>query len=143
MSLHSAQGEAVLRRCEAAGLTVSVVRGEQLLVTPAAFLTDELRNELRQHKPALLKLLLPHVNGQGDLVIPFRCDPRFHYWRDGQSILDTLREIGAPDELVARHQWPDTSHLVEPMAAMRARWQALHDGTFAKDGKATKGKKRL
>ena len=36
----------------------------------------------------------------GELVIPFDADPRFHWWRPcGQSVFETLRELKAPDDV--------------------------------------------
>jgi len=36
----------------------------------------------------------PYINRYGDLVIPFGSDPKYHYWRGGQSIADTLKLLG-------------------------------------------------
>ncbi|HOO41320.1 MAG TPA: hypothetical protein PK653_07745 [Syntrophales bacterium] len=46
------------------------------------------------------KFSLPYISDAGDLVIPFDADPRFHYWKPcGQSIFETLRELGASKEV--------------------------------------------
>lgn len=29
----------------------------------------------------------------GGLVIPFGCDNRFHWWKGGQSVKDTIKEL--------------------------------------------------
>ena len=40
----------------------------------------------------------------GNLIIPFNSDPKYHYWkRCGQSIFATLREIGASEEVFQRY----------------------------------------
>lgn len=45
------------------------------------------------------KFTEPYIK-DGELVIPFDSDPRFHYWKKcGQSIFDTLRELKASDEV--------------------------------------------
>lgn len=48
----------------------------------------------------------PYLNDNQDLVIPFDCDPRYRYWAGGMSVVDTLREINAPPEVIARY-WRD------------------------------------
>lgn len=40
----------------------------------------------------------------GELIIPFDSDPRFHWWRPcGQSIFETLRELKASDEVWSKY----------------------------------------
>lgn len=31
------------------------------------------------------------------LLIPFDSDPKYHWWCDGQSVIETLRELGRED----------------------------------------------
>lgn len=45
----------------------------------------------------------PYFNNCGDLVIPHDCPPRFRYWQDGQSLMDTLVELGAGEEILNRY----------------------------------------
>lgn len=40
---------------------------------------------------------LPYVTDYGSLVIPFNSDVRYHYWKGGQSVCDTLKELGRCD----------------------------------------------
>src|SRR5262249_51851280 len=40
----------------------------------------------------------PHINEQGDLVIPLNCKPRIRHWSGGQSVVETLAELNAPLE---------------------------------------------
>ena len=35
----------------------------------------------------------PYINNRGNLVIPFSSPRKYHYWRGGQRLADTLREI--------------------------------------------------
>ncbi|MGH9428885.1 MAG: hypothetical protein ACRD2L_21580, partial [Terriglobia bacterium] len=74
--------------------------GDRLAVEPAGLLNDELRQEIRARKADLLHLLTrPHINAQGELIIPFGADPRYHYWTPGgQSLAKTLAELDAPPE---------------------------------------------
>lgn len=46
----------------------------------------------------------PFINGRGVLVIPSEAHPKYRWWTmDGQSILNTLDELGASDEVKARY----------------------------------------
>jgi len=35
----------------------------------------------------------PYINNLGNLVIPFSSPRKYHYWRGGQSLADTLKEL--------------------------------------------------
>lgn len=35
----------------------------------------------------------PFLDGDGDPVIPFNSDPKYHYWAGGQSLVTTLKEL--------------------------------------------------
>lgn len=48
----------------------------------------------------------PYINKSGTLVIPFNSDPKYHWWNGGQSIRDTLRELGASDEIIRKYKSP-------------------------------------
>jgi hypothetical protein len=93
---------ATLARCESAGLTITASPDGNLHVSPVSALTQELRADLRAYKPLIWRRLYPHLNEQGELVIPFGAPARFHWWQGGQSALDTSIEIGAPDEVLRR-----------------------------------------
>lgn len=46
----------------------------------------------------------PYIDAKGRLRIPFNADPRFHWWKQcGQSLLDTLRELKAPEDVVRKY----------------------------------------
>ncbi len=40
---------------------------------------------------------LPFITDFGVLVIPFNSDKKYHYWNGGQSVCDTLKELGRCD----------------------------------------------
>jgi hypothetical protein len=41
----------------------------------------------------------------GELFLPFTVHPRFRWWNhDGQSICQTLKEIGAPSEVIEKYR---------------------------------------
>jgi len=35
----------------------------------------------------------PYLTAGGDLVIPFDSDPKYHWWKGGQSVKQTLAEV--------------------------------------------------
>jgi hypothetical protein len=45
----------------------------------------------------------PYISGDCTLVIPFLSDPRYHWWSGGQSIHETLIEIGAKPDVIQRY----------------------------------------
>lgn len=46
----------------------------------------------------------PFINQAGELIIPPEAHPKYRYWlADSQSIFETLKEIGAPEEVVRRY----------------------------------------
>lgn len=45
----------------------------------------------------------PYIDGQGRLVIPLLAPVKYRWWQGGQSIQETLEEIGASDEIKARY----------------------------------------
>lgn len=48
---------------------------------------------------------LPYLDN-GILRIPFDSPQKYHWWNRGQSIKDTLRELGASDEILKRYKSP-------------------------------------
>lgn len=46
----------------------------------------------------------PFIDESGGLVLTFSSHPKYHWWTpDGQSIMDTLIEIGAPYEVAKKY----------------------------------------
>ena len=43
-------------------------------------------------------LPLPYLTPGGTLVIPFASDPKYHWWKGGQSVKQTLAEVKARAE---------------------------------------------
>lgn len=46
-----------------------------------------------QQKPDLIDKSAPHLLADGTLVIPFNSDPKYHWWKGGQSIAQTRAEV--------------------------------------------------
>ena len=86
------------------GFNLTPLPEGKLAVKPAEKLTDSLRELIRQHKAEVLGLLTrPYINDRGELIIPFNCDPRYHWWAGGQSVAQTLAELNAPPEVWRRY----------------------------------------
>lgn len=49
----------------------------------------------------------PYITSEGNLIIPFDADEKYHYWRGGQSLASTLLELDAPFEVWRRYTAPD------------------------------------
>ena len=45
----------------------------------------------------------PYINERSILVIPFTSDSKFHWWKGGQTIIETLRELKAPPEVIGKY----------------------------------------
>ncbi len=51
-----------------------------------------------------IKRVDPFIDQKGDLVIPMEGSSKYHWWRrGGQSILDTLLELGAGADILDRY----------------------------------------
>src|SRR5262245_23707193 len=86
------------------GFTLIPLPEGKLAVKPADRLNDELRQHIRECKAEVVNLLTrPHINDRGELIIPFSADRKYHWWAGGQSIRETLREVGAPPEVWTRY----------------------------------------
>lgn len=47
----------------------------------------------------------PYINDADELILPFESDPKYFWWNEGQSIIDTLNELKAPEEIIKRYSW--------------------------------------
>ena len=45
----------------------------------------------------------PYITPKGDLIISFDNDSKYHWWRGGQSVLRTLVELGAREDILDRY----------------------------------------
>ena len=77
-------------------------------------ITPDCRNLLKKHKDEMIQFLQgdpvrsnkkPYITN-GELRIPMRCDRKYRYWQDGQSIFDTLIELNVSDELIEHYISP-------------------------------------
>lgn len=47
---------------------------------------------------------IPYITNFGSLVIPFNSECKYHWWNRGQSVRDTLKELGASEEIIKRYK---------------------------------------
>ena len=46
---------------------------------------------------------LPYITDYGCLVIPHNSPKRYHWWNGGQSVKNTLTELGAPLKVLGKY----------------------------------------
>lgn len=51
----------------------------------------------------------PYIKSDGTLIIPDDCDPKYQYWKGGQTVLKTLEELHAPPEVMRAYQREEVS----------------------------------
>src|SRR5262249_10590587 len=98
----------LIRKCQKVGVTLAPGPAGRLRVRPPPErLPAELGAELKRHKDAGLAVVeertRPYLTPTGELIIPFDCNPRYQWWAGGQTIHETLRELGAPPEILSRY----------------------------------------
>src|SRR5262249_14150483 len=104
--------EPLLAQCRALGAELIAGPSGALKVQAPAPLSAVLLHQLRHHKREIIDVLTkPHLNAQGDLIFPLCCAPRYRWWADGQGFYATLRELGAPPEVMAKYVAPPPSPL--------------------------------
>jgi hypothetical protein len=83
------------------GFALSVEnKGTTLIVGGGSKLSPDEAAAIRQYKPQLIELFYaphrPYIDAAGDLWIPLKSHPRYHYWAGGQPLTVILAEINAP-----------------------------------------------
>lgn len=75
----------------------------------------------------------PYLDKNGTLVIPFTSHPRYHWWKGGQDLYATLKELDAPLEVIKRYvpEW------------FLRRIESNHGQVRASQDDATKGRAGL
>ena len=73
----------VLNSLRRSGLSIRRCNN-RIVVQPASRLTSRQREAIRAQRDEILELLRrPHLGPCGELVIPFRCEERFKWWKAG------------------------------------------------------------
>jgi hypothetical protein len=106
--------ERLLRRAASHGVSFVPGARDRLTVRAPAPPPKRLRNQLKKYKAEILARLRvrqtgppPHIDAAGVLVIPFDCPEKYHWWNGGQTVLETLTELGASDETMTRYKGPN------------------------------------
>lgn len=47
---------------------------------------------------------IPYIAEFGCLIIPYNSPKRYHWWNRGQSVLNTLLELGASSDVLAKYK---------------------------------------
>jgi hypothetical protein len=47
--------------------------------------------------------LMPYIKNGSELIIPSNCPEKYKWWKDGQSVFETLLELDAPDPLFEKY----------------------------------------
>ena len=45
----------------------------------------------------------PYIDDTGTLIIPCSADSKYHYWNGSQTLLETLLELKAPEDVWRKH----------------------------------------
>jgi len=45
----------------------------------------------------------PYIDENGNVIIPFNSDPQYHFWKGGQILSDTLREMKVTEDIWKKH----------------------------------------
>ncbi len=101
--------QALLSHCRSLGAEFTATHDGKLKVRAPAPLPASLQEALKQRKTEVIALLLdhnngpprPYLDGNGGLIIPFDADPKYHWWNGGQSLRETLLELGATPDILA------------------------------------------
>lgn len=60
--------------------------------------------------PKGAKFTKPYITDDGELIVPYDSDPKYHYWKPcGQTPAETLRELNASEEVWKRYVQDDNS----------------------------------
>lgn len=58
-------------------------------------------------------LIMPYVNDDDDIVIPFDCPHKYKFWAGEQSVLETMVELKVPFEVAKKYYYKDGLKLTE------------------------------
>jgi predicted DNA-binding antitoxin AbrB/MazE fold protein len=105
------QVQELIQKIEEVGGSIQLKDGDRLRIeAPRGSLTSEIKDALTLSKKEIIKELKDtreanksYIDKHGVLIIPFGCEPKYHWWADGQSVLETLRELRAPNEMFAKY----------------------------------------
>jgi hypothetical protein len=56
---------------------------------------------------------MPYIDSEGGLHIPFDSPEKYHYWNGGQSLRETLLELGAGEDIIRRYYREDGDRKID------------------------------
>jgi len=45
----------------------------------------------------------PYIDHTGTVIIPFKADPKYHYWNGGQPLSETMIELNVTKDIWGKH----------------------------------------
>jgi hypothetical protein len=58
------------------------------------------KDEVLEMQP---EALMPYIKNGSELIIPGNCPGKYKWWKDGQSVFETLLEFDAPDTVIEKY----------------------------------------
>ena len=75
--------------------------------SPPGQLPEALRAALTQHEARVLAAMArhprPYLTSRGELIVPRDANVKYHWWAEGQGLRQTLEELGASPDILARY----------------------------------------
>ena len=92
------------------------IEGNQLKGRNTANLPESLRKVISSNIQAIVtemeSLPSPYLTEHGELRIPIDCERKYRWWQGGQSVRETLIELGAPEQVIEKYvQTPSDKRL--------------------------------
>jgi hypothetical protein len=105
------QVQDLIQEIQKVGGSIQLKDGDRLRIeAPKGSLTSDIKYAVTLNKKEIIKEIKdtqefnkPYIDKYGVLVIPFQSNPKYHWWAGGQTILETLRELKAPNEVIAMY----------------------------------------
>ena len=104
--------EMILQRANADGVVLTVTPAGGIKASGDQERGNNLAPLLREHKVEILPLLQRIVDGRDypkpfiindELRIPGNCHPKYKWWAGGQSVITTLLDLEASDNIIERY----------------------------------------
>ena len=98
---------ALVDEINTSGVFLTVVNGK-LKGRNFSSLSESLLHEIGENKVDLVNFLSkekakPYIKENGELIIPFDCEPKYRWWAGGQSVRATLLELNAQQEVLCNY----------------------------------------
>ncbi len=104
--------EMILQRANADGVVITISPAGGVKASGDQDRVNSLVPLLQEHKLEILRLLQKTTDGldypkpfifNDELRIPGNCHPRYRWWAGGQTVMTTLLELEASDNIIKRY----------------------------------------